>query len=381
LKVLHVISNLGQGGAEGALYRLIAASSPGIEHAVVSMMDEAYYGPRLRAAGILVHTLECRRGRLTIRAVCKLMQVIRDSRPDVVQTWMYHADLVGGLVARFLGVRSVVWSIRQSNLDPDNSSLSSRIAARSCAFLSNFIPSAVVCCSSRAAKLHVAIGYQANKVIVIPNGFDLSRFSHDAEAKQRVRLDWNVAPNQILLGMVARWDPQKDHGNLLTALAQLKNREVNFQCVLVGTGMDLSNADLTSNIDRLGLTDRIILAGSRDDIPSIMSAFDIHVLSSAYGEAFPNVVAEAMACGIPCVVTDVGDAALIVGTTGKVVPPQQAKELAEAILQLLAELKTRGRLALAQGCREKIESHYDISRMVARFNSVWQKAASEAKRK
>jgi glycosyltransferase involved in cell wall biosynthesis len=373
MKILHVITNLGQGGAEGVLYRLISASPPGLEHVVVSMMKNAYFGSQLRTDGVEVHTLDKPRGRLTIYGVRKLHRLIADTRPDVVQTWMYHSDLVGGLVARWAGVKSVVWGIRNSNLDSFASSFSARAAAKACALLSSRVPAAIVCCSERAALAHQAIGYCADKFTVIPNGYDLSRFAPDAESGMRVRLKWGIQPGQILLGMVARRDAQKNHENLLLALAVLKGKGVMFRCALVGAGMDKGNFELVKKLDQLDLAERMILAGPSDDIPAVMNALDLHVLSSAYGEAFPNVVAEAMACGTPCVVTDVGDAALILGPTGWVVPPKNANALAQGVQLALAALAAKGRDKLGGECRMRIVENFSLENMVAAYVRLWER--------
>ena len=372
--VLHVITNLGQGGAETVLHRVITATRPDVEHIVVSLMGEAYFGPRLRAAGVQVSTLDKPRGRVTIRGLLKLRRLIVETRPDAVQTWMYHADLVGGLVARSAGVRSVVWGIHQSNLAADMTSFSARVSARICARLSAWLPAAIVSCSVHSARVHQAFGYRAGQFIVIPNGYDLSYFAPDAEARCRVRAEWGVAPNTTLLGMVARWDPQKDHENLLRALTSLVERGSNFRCVLVGTEMDRDNTNLVGLIEHLSLADRIILAGPRNDIPAVMNSLDLHVLSSA-GEAFPNAVAEAMACGTPCVVTDVGDAALIVGDTGWVVPPEDAEALAGAILQALAVVSAEGREEFGGECRTRIEENFSLKKMAGTYLALWKTVA------
>jgi glycosyltransferase involved in cell wall biosynthesis len=372
VRVLHVITNLGQGGAEAVLYSLVTASPPDLEHVVISLMGEAYYGPRLRARATRVHTLDNPRGRITLVGVFKLRRIIAETAPDIVQTWMYHADLVGGLSARWAGVRSVVWGMHNSTLDADKSRLSTRVIARTCAFLSAWVPAAIACCSVKAAQVHQAIGYSAEKFTIIPNGYDLSRFLLDAEGRARVREEWDIPPATILLGMVARWDAQKDHENLLGALALLNARGLNFRCVLVGPGMERNNVGLAKLIGGLGLADRLILAGPRDDIPAVMNALDLHVLSSAYGEAFPNVVAEAMACGTPCVVTDVGDAALIVGKTGWVVPPRNAPALAQGINQALIGVAAVGHEASARECRIRIEENFSVERMVKSYRALWE---------
>jgi len=377
---LHVIADLPQGGAESVLYRLILSSPTDIEHVVVSMMGASYFGPKLSAAGVKVHTLENPRGRLTIRGVLKLRQLIVDTRPDVVQTWMYHADLIGGLVARWVGIQSVVWGIRASGLDSEQSSFSARVSARACALLSRWIPAAIVCCSERAAVAHQAMGYCEEKFTVIPNGYDLSQFTPDTETRQRLRKEWYIQPDQILLGMVARWDPQKDHNNLLRALALLKAHGAIFRCALVGAGVNWDNTILVRNVRRQELTDQIILAGPRDDIPSVMNALDLHILSSAYGEAFPNVVAEAMACGTPCLVTDVGDAALIVGTSGWIVPPQDAPALAQEIQAALAVLVAEGRRLLGQNSRMRIEENFSLEKMVETYHGLWRTVVAKIRK-
>jgi glycosyltransferase involved in cell wall biosynthesis len=370
MKILHVITTLAQGGAEAVLFRLIVASTPALEHVVVSLRSDAYYAPKLRAAGIEVHTLNMPRGQLTLKALLKLRRLIIGAHPDVVQTWMYHADLVGGLIARWSGV-PVVWGVRNSNLDTNTSSVSARTVARVCGLISGWLPEAIICCSAKAARIHQVIGYCAEIFAIIPNGVDITRFAPDAAMRIRTRMAWGIQSDQRLLGMVARWDPQKDHNTLLHALAHLTNRGVMFRFVLVGTGMSRDNVELIGNIGRLGLGDRVILAGPHEDIPAVMNAIDLHVLSSAYGEAFPSVVAEAMACGTPSVVTDVGDSAQIVGTTGWVVPPKNAEALAQGIQEGLVTLDSSGREVLGQVARTRVQERFGLKKMVDAYIALW----------
>jgi glycosyltransferase involved in cell wall biosynthesis len=374
VKLLHIITTLDQGGAEAALHRLVSASSGEATHSVVSLRDDGIYAPLLRDLGVPVYSLKMPSGTLTIMGLIKLYRIIRASNPDVIQTWMYHADLVGGIVARFAGFSNVVWGVRHTNLERQRTSFSARMAARLCALLSYLVPAAITCNSQRSASVHQAIGYQARKFVVIPNGLDLNIFYPDKNARVRVRKEWSLGSEETLLGFVARWHPQKDHVTLLRALSKLKHEGVDFRCALVGAGIDSQNAQLMATVREQGLMDRLILAGPRNDIPSVMNALDLHVLASA-GEGFPNVVAEAMACGTPCLVTDVGDAAFIVGDTGWVVRAEDAVALAATTLEAIAALRRESRDSRGSRCRNRIVKDFGIEVMAASYLALWRKVA------
>lgn len=328
-------------------------------------------------AGIPVHCLDMPRGRVTWKGLRTLWRILRTSRPDVVQTWMYHADFVGGVVARLAGFPRVFWGIRHSDLETRAVGRSTVLVVRACALLSRRIPERVICCAESAARVHAAIGYRREKLVVIPNGYDFSKVRPDPAARRRLRAEWGVADGLPLFGMVGRFNPQKDHRNLVDALGMLLARGVDFRCVLAGEGVTRENVELFRWLQGQGLEDRVILLGSRSDVPDVMNALDLHVLSSGSGEAFPNVLAEAMACGTPCVTTDVGDAASIVGDTGWVVPARSPEALAEALHAATLLLHQRGAQWEARqlACRARIESRYGIDRMVSAFRSVWRQEA------
>lgn len=215
------------------------------------------------------------------------------------------------------------------------------------------------------------MGYDAGRMVVIPNGYNLSQFRPDPEARAAVRAELGIAPDVPLIGLVARFDPQKDHRNLLQALAILKGRGTAPLCLLVGTGMEEGNQALAAMIGEAGVGDHLHLLGKRTDIPAVMNALDLHVMSSAFGEAFPNVLSEAMACGTPCVSTDVGDAALIVGDTGWIVPPRAPAALADAVEAALAESRSSQWGARQEAARARIEENFGIGVMVERYRAVW----------
>lgn len=374
MKVLHIITGLNNGGAEAVLYRLATAEQQrGNQHQVVSLMGRGIYADRLEQAGVAVNTLDMPRGKVTLGGLYRLYKLVRQARPDVVQTWMYHANLIGGVVARFAGIKAITWGIHHANFDPAHNSRVTLLIVRLCAYLSNWVPAKIVSCSVKATQLHQSLGYRADKFINIPNGYALERLKPDALARSAVREELAIAGDTFVLGMVARFDPQKDHQNLISALGQLKHSGRQFVCLLVGAGMVASNAPLLAQLNAAGISGNVKLLGARNDIPAVMNALDIHVLSSL-GEAFPNVLAEAMACGTPCVTTDVGDASLIVGAHGWVVSPRKPAPLAEGLLQAqtLFEKDPLAWQALQHACRAHIMANFELSQMCERYRHAWQ---------
>lgn len=370
--ILHVITGLANGGAEAVLHRLCSTDKQHA-HTVISLMDAGYYGPKLEAQGIRVHTLEMPRGSVTASGLFKLWRLIREERPDLVQTWMYHADLLGGIVARLAGIRPVVWGVHHTVLERGKSSRVTMLVAWILARLSPWIPRQIALCAEKSARVHAALGYDSAKMVVIANGYDLRNFVRSEQGRAALRAEWGVDDAIPLLGMVSRYDPQKDHANLIAALGQLKRSGLQFQCLLVGPGMTADNVELMGLIEQAGLRDVVKLTGSRGDIPAVMSALDLHLLSSS-AEAFPNVLAEAMACGTPSVTTDVGDASLIVGDTGWVVPPGNSAALADAIRLALDARNSEEWVNRQRAARRRVEENFSVEHMVAGYHAVWQRA-------
>ncbi len=370
LHVVHVISGLGQGGAETVLYRLITAPSQRHEHRVISLGGADYFGPLLREAGIPVHTLSMKGPWSALKGLWRLFRLFRTHRPDVVQTWMYHADLLAGIVARLAGIRAVSWGIRNSGADLALSSRSSRWCAWICARVSGWLPGRIVACAEQAATIHRAWGYKDDRLTVVPNGYDMSAWQPDNDMRQAVRKEWDVCDDTTIIGCVARWNPLKDHRNLIAAMAKVMPDHPSCRLALVGTGMTTQNSELVQLLDDAGLRDHVILMGRRDDVPSLMQGFDMHVLSSR-AEGFPNVVAEAMAAGVLNVVTDVGDAARIVGEHGIVVAPRNATALAQGISQAVALVGTPEGQRLQFQARKRVHDLYSLKAMVRHWDDVW----------
>ena len=375
--IIHIITGLGDGGAEAVLYRLSTSDKENC-HKVISLMDGGKYGVLLKEAGVDVECLNMPAGSLTPGGLKLLWQLLRNEKKVhagtdmAVQTWMYHGDLVGGLVARTSGIKNIVWGIHHSILEKGKTKASTRWIAKINAVLSHWIPEVIVCCAEKSRLIHEEIGFSSRKMKVIPNGYDLQKFSPNPADAKLLRQEWGIPENMPLLGMVGRFDPQKDHDNLIKALALLRSQGLEFRCVLVGRGMDAANQEVTSKLLLNGLQEHVHLLGQRSDIPAVMSALDLHVLSSS-AEAFPNVIAEAMACETPCVTTDVGDAALMVGDTGWVVPLGNPQALAAGIQDAVSTMAQAEAWLLRQAAaRAHVSNSFGLDRMLASYRDAWE---------
>ncbi|RTZ40655.1 glycosyltransferase [Candidimonas sp. SYP-B2681] len=376
LHVVHIISGLGHGGAETVLHRLITAPGGSDRHCVISMGDEGLFGPRLREAGIAVYTLDMKTPMGAVKGLWRMHQLLRKLNPDVVQTWMYHADLIGGVVARLAGIKALAWGIRNSGADLHKSSRSARVLSWLCARVSPIVPGVIVSCADNAAQRHQEWGYRADRMLVIPNGYDLSCWQPDPLSRSAVRSEWGWSDELRVIGSVARWNPLKDHANLLAAFALSARHNPSLRCVLIGQGMEASNAALMALINQHGIGDKVKLLGRRDDVPRLMNGLDVHVLSSR-AEGFPNVVAEAMAMGVACVVTDVGDAARIVADAGWVAPPQNAPALSKAIDAAVAQWGTNELAERLQAGRQRVGRLFSLEAMVKAYHVVWHRLAAD----
>ncbi len=350
---------------------LVSLDRESFESVVVSLTDLGEIGKRIEEEGVPVIALNMRSGVPNPMGMIKLIREIKKYKPDVVQTWMYHADLLGGLAAKLSGVKNIVWNIRNSDLDPDKTRMHTRLTVKLCAFLSHWAPKKIISNSNKAIEIHQQAGYQKDKLMIIPNGFDLNQFCPDITAKKSVYAEFEITENTYLVGLVGRFDPQKDHKGFIEAARVLKNKINNVSFLLCGSGIDSENIKLTAWIKDANLESSFYLAGMRSDIPRLTAALDVACSSSSYGEAFPNVIGEAMACGIPCVVTDVGDSALIVGDTGKVVPPDDPKALADAFGQVLS-MTDHDKQVLAKTARKRVEDNYSIKVVVDQYAQLYQ---------
>jgi glycosyltransferase involved in cell wall biosynthesis len=372
MKILHVTTSLSLGGAEVMLYKLLSSIDRGyFDNAVVSLTPPGQLASRVSDLGVSVDSVHMSRSRPSPFALARLRRIIRRTRPDVIQGWMYHGNVAASLGNP--GNRPVILTVRHALTDISREKLTTRWMIQLGARVSRRA-AATIYNSEAGARQHQAQGYAKDRAFVIPNGFDTDTFAPDEGAGRRLRAELGVAPDTVLIGLVARYHPVKDHGNFFRAAALVPQQNVRF--LLAGTGADERNSALMADIRDAGVMDRVHLLGERDDVPAVQASLDI-ATSASYTESFPNIIGEAMACGVPCVVTDVGDCADVVDDTGLVVPPRDAEALAEAWLALLTKGQEERR-RMGRRARKRIIERYSLPTVVRQFEDVYRDVEAES---
>jgi glycosyltransferase involved in cell wall biosynthesis len=378
MRVMHVITGLSTGGAETMLLKLLSAASQRMEHVVVSLGDEGTIGPRIAALGVPVHCLGLKRNAPNPFRALSILPLAQRIAPQLIQGWMYHGNLMASLAAvalrktaprNVLGQKPVLWNIRQTVYDLRRERWLTAKLIRQGARLSSG-PAAIIYNSQTSASQHEELGYRAEKRVIIPNGFDCQVLRPDEAARKAVRAELGITDDTVLVGLVARYHPMKDHVGFLKAAALVVQSHPQTRFVLVGAGVSSTQPELAEGIQQNELGDRVILLRERSDIPRLNNAFDIGCSASAWGEGFSNSIGEAMACGVPCAVTNVGDSAYIVADTGFVAPPHAPEALAEAIGRLI-EIGQPGRQQIGAKARKRIETEFSLSAIVEKYENLY----------
>lgn len=374
IKVVHIITGLDVGGAEMMLYQLLGhIDKTMFDSEVISLTDIGPVGEKIQSLGVPIRSLKMNRSGLPNPVLVRhLAQWLKKAKPDIVQTWMYHADLLGTLAARLAGNPPVIWNIQHGLFHLGSHNPRTLLVAKACGRLSRR-PIRVVSCSAAACQSHQELGYAADKITVIPNGSNTAVFRPNPEARQAIRCELGIDNAAPLIGMVGRFNPQKDHHNFIQAAIHLHQVRPEVQYLLCGLDLTWENSVLASWIPDV-LRSSFHLLGRRLDIEQIDNALDIGCLSSSHGEGFPMAVGEMMACGVPCVVTDVGDCALLVGETGRVVPARNPEALSEGWQELI-EMGTQQRILLGQSARQRVETHFSISKVTAQYEALYREVA------
>lgn len=375
MRVLHSITCLTVGGAEVMLYRHLRHAGRAAREAVVmSLMEPGPVAPLIRETGAAVETLGLSKGGVDPTRVIRLRRIRRRVAPALIHGWMYHGNLAGALAQAGAGAElPVIWSVHHSLDDIAREPRMTQAVIRACAWLSPRA-SAIIYCSRASQAQHEALGFDASRSIVIPNGVDHEEFAPRPGAGERLRAMFGIPAGRVVIGHVARAHPMKDARALLQAIAQLAEAGRDVHGLFVGEGHSGPTAQAAA---ALGLGDRVTIAGARGDVAEIMPGLDVFALSSAWGEAFPLSVSEAMASGVPAVVTDVGDCAWLVGPAGEVAPPQEPEALAAALGRMV-DLGPDGRRRLGLAARERVVRNFSMDAYARRHAELYERTMLRA---
>jgi len=376
IKILHLITSTDTGGAEVMLEKVVSRMNrKRFRQVLLSVKETGGAGRRLQDTGVPVHSLGLSGVVINPRAFLKAVKLVRLLRPHIIQTWLYHADFFGLLISWAVpGVR-MVWNIRCAQMELSHYPFHTRLTRWTCRWLSRHAD-AILTNSIAARDYHFSLGYTRQKWVVIENGFDLDVFRPDESAKRMVSERLGIDENGPLIGMIARYDPMKDHETFVQAAAKVLEEVPEAQFLLAGRGCEPENRVLSRMLPSRHRS-RFHLLGEQNDPHLITAALDVAVLCSK-GESFPNSVGEAMACGVPCVVSDVGDLARVVGETGIVVPTGDPAAVCEGMKRLL-ELEDTVRKTLGMQARRRIQKYFEISSVVERYEEFYCRLVSSGK--
>jgi glycosyltransferase involved in cell wall biosynthesis len=367
-KILHVITGLGRGGAETMLAKIVSGSA-GYRHSVLSLTGKGEIGAQLEALGIRVDALDLDRRRRWIGALPRLRRIVREQRPDLIQGWLNHGNLAA-LVGKILAGAGApaVWNVRQSLGDMRFDKWGTRQVIRINARLSRR-PAAILYNSVAGARDHEALGYAPEKTVLIPNGFDLDRFRPQPSRRAEIRRSLGVGEDELLIGLIARFDPWKNHGAFFAAASSILARAPESRFLFAGHGIFADSPALRALIQDPLVLERSLLLGPRLDMPELNAALDI-ACNVSHGEGFPNTIGEAMAAAVPCVVSPTGDMPAIVGEGGVVAASAGPDDIAAAVLALIGE-GSEGRARIGRAARERIAAHFSLPAIVARYETIY----------
>ena len=338
------------------------------ENVVITMRPAGFIGRELEKNGVPVIELTSDKNASVFKIFVQLVRVLGRERPQIVQTWLYHSDLLGTVAAKLLRVPLIVWNVRCAELDAADHPRSLFWIIKVLAYISR-IPNAIIVNSKAGMTVHKKLGYKAKKWVLIPNGFEMENFSPSDGHYKEMRRKIGLSEKAVIIGLVARYHPMKDHKTFLEAAGILRNSCPDVHYFLIGSGVEPENEELMLEINRLRLRDHIHLLGEVENVTDVVRSLDIAV-SSSYSEGFSNVVGEAMACGVPCAVTDVGDSGTIVGNTGAVVPPRNPRAMADAWSRIL-KMTRNERKALGASARSRIVDQYSLKHVIECYEDLY----------
>ena len=368
MRILHVINGLDDGGAEGVLYRICVCDKEH-KHIVVSMQDFGKYGQLLRSHGIEVKILKISRLKTLPKAILKFRQILKEVKPDLIQTWMYHANIFAGILTKiFYYKKPIVWNIRCTIMKLGEAGLETFFLTYFGSLLSYFIPDCIIVCANSIKLGHQQIGYKYSKIKIIENGFDLEYFKLSQKIFEK---STNVPKTDLVVGVLGRFHPQKNHNLAIKACSLAIKKGVDIKLHLAGSGITIDEPELKNSIREHSMEKFTRLFGALKDVRVFFNEIDVLLLPSKFGEGFPNVLAEAMASGVPCISTSIGDSKKIIGDTGWVLTTQKPKEIVLALKEIIEMKKNKSWLKMKNAARKRIEQNFSISKMITSYSICW----------
>lgn len=369
MNLLFFIRSLNQGGTERQLVNLARSlCAKGHDITICYYYSGGLFEKELNGSGVRMVCLDKKSRWDIFSFFISLARLLRNKRPEIFHSFLCTANVVSILMKPLIPDVPVVWGVRSSNMDLSRYDWLRRFSFALERKLSRFAD-LIIANSQAGMENSVLNGFPEGKIKVIPNGIDTKIFYPQEKLRKNIREEWGIKDHEILIGLVARLDPKKDHPNFIKAASRVARIRENVRFVCVGRGESGYYEMLRRLEKENGLKDKIIWTGQRKDMPAVYNSLDILCLSSAFGEGFPNVIGEAMACGVPCVATNVGDSSLIIGDTGVVVPPGDSKILVDGIMKLMARLDA-DRKGVKFRARERIIRMFDAEKMTIRTETL-----------
>lgn len=377
-KIAHIITSLNVGGAETALVSLLKELKINkknfIPSVIICLSDEGHFYKEIISLGAKVYCLKMRPNKLNLSKQLKLYKILKKEKPDIVQTWMYHSDLVGSLASYFANIKTIIWTVHNFNTTIKALGIQTKIVVTLCSVMSHIFPTKIISVSKSAIKNHLKIGYNKNKFTHIPLGYNKANIilggvklkdSHMSSRK-------NIDSNEIIFGSLSRWNIQKNHKFMLESFGLFKKKnKKKFKLLLGGKGMNNRNIELLDMIKKNNLKKEVVLLDWISDANLFFSKIDVHILTSI-GEAFPNVVCEAMLNKVPCISSNVGDVANILGSTGWMFEVNNYKNLDNILMDIFTEIKNPNLWKIRKDlARKRIVENFGLDLMLQNYYQVW----------
>jgi len=362
LKILYIINSLELGGAEQIFFNILKNKKNIL---IITLISEGYFGNKLKKKGFKLINLNMKKNIFIIFKMFKLIQIIKRYNPEIVHTWLYHSNLIGGIASKLSGVKQIFWSIHH---EFEYSNIFMFIEMKILALLSYLIPNKIVYCTYSSKRSHIQNGYKQNLSYIVENGISLEKFKPKKELRINIRKKLKIKKNCFLIGNISRFHPIKDHETLLKSLIIFKKSKISFKCILIGNGLSKCNVNLFNKIKNYNLENNVILYGKSFKVHELLNAFDLNILSSK-SECSPVTLLEAMASGVPSLSTNVGNAKNLIGNSGWIVETENPEALASCISYI-----ANNRYKLAEKSKlgiKRVRSFYTIEKMRLSYRALY----------